>query len=84
MTGNSWCLNGLTSGTDDEAREGLEYGGDYGLELLFVIRFSVLAVFVYCRSSPLPDCCRPYISEFIYYCAMACRIYKNGILHTGE
>lgn len=63
---------------------GLNAGSDYVLKLLFVNRVSALAFFVYCRASPLHECCRPYISEFVYYCALACRIYKNGILHTGE
>ncbi|WPI36486.1 hypothetical protein R8556_21990 [Klebsiella pneumoniae] len=51
------------------------------LSVLFVVRVYFLAVFVYCRASPLPDCCRPYTVMYAYYATLACYLHKNRYLH---
>ncbi|HDT5990715.1 TPA: hypothetical protein QHC21_005682 [Raoultella planticola] len=40
-----------------------------------------MAVFVYCRASPLPDCCRPYVIVRARYFPLACYLHKNSYLH---
>ena len=51
------------------------------LSVLFVVRVYFLAVFVYCRASPLPDCCRPYTVMYAYYATLAGNINESCDLY---